>query len=128
MQPRVNIDLLIMKDGKILLGLTTKKWRDGKTELWGLPGKDLKPNETFHKAARRMMKEEFGCGIEDMRTSGVTENFAYGNHYIGIGIKVTPDGELHMKHSDDFERWEWHPIDRLPAHLFGAAQQQIDQL
>lgn len=128
MQPRVNIDLLIVKDGKILLGLVTEKWRDGKPELWGLPGKDLLAHETIETACKRMLQEEFSCGMQKFRVSGVTENFAYRNHYISIGVEVTPDKELRMQPSDDFERWEWHAMNHLPRHLFGAAKQQIDQL
>jgi hypothetical protein len=38
---KVNVDILVVKNDKILLGLLTEKWNLKGKQVWGVPGRDI---------------------------------------------------------------------------------------
>jgi len=128
MNPTVNVDILIVRDSHVLLGMPSDKWLQGKEKLWGIPGDDIQFEETIEEAVRRNLRDELGVTLKSMKILGVHENFAFGNHYIGIGILVDIDGEPDLKPiSDNWQTWEWFSFDQLPENLFIAAQKTIGE-
>ncbi len=126
-QPCVNVDLLIVRDGKVLLGLPSSKWEQGQEKLWGIPGNDILFQEAIDDAARRNVRELFKTDIESIKHLGAHENFEFGNHYIGIGLLVTLAGEPQLDASEDWEKWEWLPLNAVPDKLFVSVRYTLDE-
>ena len=124
--PKVNVDILIIKDNKILLGLLTKKWKYKGKHVYGVPGRDIGFGEKIGDTVRRNIKEEFGCNVKKYKIISVNANYALGNHYIGIGVIAEIDGKPKLLIPEDWERWEWFDKDKIPDNLFPATKNLIN--
>lgn len=120
--PKVNIEILVVKDNKILLGLLTKKWMVEGKQVYGVPGRDLLFKETVGDAVKRNIKEELNCEVKKYKVICVNANYAFGNHYIGIGVVASIDKEPINMSPVDWEKWEWFERNKLPRNLFPSAQ------
>lgn len=125
-KPHVNIDVLITKNNKVLLGLLSEEWRYKGEKVYGVPGRDIEFGEKFIEAAQRDVAREFDGRITDYDIISVNSNRAYGNHYIGIGILVETEDKLDLSPSEDWEKWEWFSQDEIPNNLFPAAENLLD--
>jgi len=124
--PHVNTDVLIIKDEQVLLGMPSEKWLQGKEKLYGLPGDDIRFQETIEAAVMRNLQDLFDAKLTSMTILGVHENFAFGNHYIGIGCLAAVNGALNLdKPSEDWEKWMWVSLDSLPKNLFEPVKATI---
>ena len=124
--PKVNVDILIIKRNKILLGLLTKKWAYQGQQVYGVPGRDIGFNEKISETVKRNVKEEFNCKVLTQKIICVNENFALGNHYIGIGVLAEIDGEPKNLMPGDWEKWEWFDKNSLPDNLFPPAKNLLE--
>jgi len=123
--PKVNVDILIIRDGKVLLGLLTPKWTDNDSQIWGVPGRDILFGEKIGEAVKRNIQEEFGCNVTKYKIISVNANYALGNHYIGIGVVASIDAEPKVLMPEDWVKWEWFSLDKIPSNLFPPAQNLI---
>lgn len=124
--PKVNIDMLVIKEDKILLGLLTKKWNLQGRQVYGVPGRDIKFGEKIGDTVKRNIREEFGCNVTTYKITCVNANYALGNHYLGIGVIVEIDGEPRVLIPEDWEKWEWFSQDKVPHNLFPATRNLIE--
>lgn len=124
--PHVSIDVLIIRDNKILLGLMTEQWKYEGKQVYGVPGRDIHFNEKIGETLRRNIHEEFGCNITTYKVISVNANYALENHYIGIGIVAEMDGEPKVLLPEDWEKWEWFEKDHIPDNLFPATKNLLD--
>src|ERR1700689_1004343 len=124
--PNVNIDVLIIKDNKILLGLMTKQWSYEGKQVYGVPGRDIYFGEKIGDTLKRNIKEEFDCNVITYKIISVNANYALSNHYIGIGIVAEIDGKPKVLLPEDWEKWEWFDKENLPKNLFPATKNLID--
>ncbi len=124
--PKVNIDILVVQNNKILLGLLTKRWSPKGKKWYGVPGRDIKFGEKIGDTLKRNIKEEFGCSVRKYKIISVNANYALGNHYIGIGVFAEVDGEPKLLMPQDWEKWEWIDKDKIPKNLFPAAKNVIE--
>lgn len=125
-QPVVSVDILVIHDENILLGLLTKKWSNADQPTYGLPGREILFGETFGKAVERNISEELGCKLQSYSVIAVNANRALNNHYIGIGITAVIEGEPQVTKPDDWQGWEWFSMNNLPENLFPPAKNLID--
>lgn len=124
--PHVSIDVLVIRDNKILLGLMTEQWNYEGKQVYGVPGRDIHFNEKIGETLNRNIKEEFNCKVINYEIIGVNANYALGNHYIGIAIVAQIDGEPKVLLPDDWVKWEWFEKDAIPNNLFPATKNLID--
>jgi ADP-ribose pyrophosphatase YjhB (NUDIX family) len=124
--PHVSIDVLVIRDNKILLGLMTEQWKYEGKQVYGVPGRDIHFNEKIGETLRRNIKEEFGCKVTTYKINSVNANYALGNHYIGIGIVAEIDGEPKVLLPEDWEKWEWFEKEDIPDNLFPATKNLIE--
>ena len=124
--PIVNIDILIFKDEKVLLGLLTKNWLYNGKQVYGVPGRDIRFGEEIGECVKRNITEEFNCKADSYEVFGVNANYAGGNHYIGIGITAQISGEIKLLKQEDWEKWEWFDLDKLPKNIFPSAKNALD--
>src|ERR1700760_1816354 len=125
-QPTVSIDILVIRDGRVLLGLLTDEWSQGGRPTYGLPGREILFGERFGEAVEHNIQEELGCVMKSYAVIAVNANYALGNHYIGVGVTATIDGKPKVIKPEDWQAWEWFSLDELPQNLFPPAQNLID--
>ncbi|MBI2011443.1 NUDIX domain-containing protein [Candidatus Daviesbacteria bacterium] len=123
--PRVNVDILVKKGNKVLLGFLTKEWLYQNTQVYGVPGRDLKFNESIGEAVKRNIKEEIGCKVINYKIISVNANYEFNNHYIGIGLIANIKGKIKLLKPKDWEKWQWVDIKKIPQNLFPATKNLI---
>lgn len=124
--PIVSIDVLVIRDNKILLGLLSKDWLYEGKRMYGVPGREIYFNETMGQALKRNIKEELNCEVKEYKIISVNANYALGGHYIGIGIVAEIVGEVELLKKDDWDTWEWFDEDALPDNLFPPTKNLLD--
>ena len=84
---QVGIGVLLVKEGKVLLG-----HRIGAHEAntWGLPGGHLEFGETFEDCAIRETKEETNLTISELTCVGVTNDLfsEVDKHYVTLFLRA----------------------------------------
>ncbi|MBN2422636.1 type II toxin-antitoxin system PemK/MazF family toxin [Candidatus Woesearchaeota archaeon] len=124
--PKINVDILVAKKNRILLGLLTKKWSYNGKQVYGVPGRDIRFGEKISDTVKRNIKQEFDCNVTNYRIICVNANYALGNHYIGIGVIAEIDGEPKVLIPEEWEKWEWFTKDTIPKNLFPATKNLIE--
>ena len=125
-KPGINVDILVIKEDKVLLGLLTEKWCEDGKRVYGVPGRDVQFSEKIGNRVKRNIKEEFDCAVGSYKIICINANYALGNHYIGIGVVAQIDGEVKNSFPEDWEKWEWFDKKKLPENLFPATKNLID--
>jgi ADP-ribose pyrophosphatase YjhB (NUDIX family) len=124
--PGINVDILVVRSSKILLGLMTEQWNYEGRQVYGAPGRDIRFREKIGDTVKRNIKEEFDCNVTSYKIVSVNANYAFGNHYIGIGVVAKIDGEPKVLLPDDWVRWEWFDAAKIPGNLFPAAKNLVE--
>jgi len=122
----VNIDILVIREGKILLGQFSDKWLINGKKYWGVPGRDIHFGESFGDAAKRYIKEETGCELERYIVFSVNANHALDNHFVGIGVWAEITGMPANTQPEDWDKWEWFDVNDLPVNIFPPAKNIIN--
>lgn len=124
-KPRVGLGVMILKDGKVLLG--KRKGAHGAGD-WSFPGGHLEYMEGFEECVRRETKEECGIEIKDIRFLCVGNLKIYApRHYIHVGFSAEwKEGEPKIMEPDKCEGWEWFSLSELPKPLFHASEMMIE--
>ncbi len=123
--PEIDIDILVVKGDKLLLGLLSDKWLYKGQKAYGVPGRKIHFNETIGEAVKRNIREEFDCGVTRYKIFCVNANY-YNGHFIGIGVEVEIDGEPKLLKTEGWEKWEWFEKDNTPTNLFPSAKNLVE--
>ena len=124
--PIVSIDILVIRNNKILLGLLSKDWLYEGKQVYGVPGREIHFRETMGQAVKRNIKEELNCELKEYKIISINANYALAGHYIGIGIVAEIDGEVELMKKDDWDTWKWFGKENIPTNLFPPAKNLID--
>ncbi len=117
LRPKVGIGVMVLKDGKVLLG--KRKGSHGAGE-YAFPGGHLEYMESFEDCARRETKEECGIEIENIRFLflGNLKDYAP-KHYAHIQFVADwKSGEPVVLEPEKCEGWGWYSLDALPEPNF----------
>lgn len=123
------VDVLIIRDGKVLLGL--RKALAGKS-TWGLPGGHQRTGEKMIDTARRELREELGDDVAisvSERVVAVRENIIppwYVQHNTIILQGEYLSGEIINPDLEENAEWKWFPTDKLPENMFSGVKEIID--
>lgn len=128
------VGVMILKDGKILLGQRhsdpTKAASDMQGQgAWTMPGGKLEFGESFEECGRREVLEETGIAVDakDLELISLTNDFVPTAHYVTIGLLCTKfSGDAKVMEPDTITKWDWFDIDNLPTPLFNLSQRVID--
>ncbi len=123
--PELDIDILIVKNNKILLGLLSDKWLYKGQQAYGVPGRQILSGESIGDTVRRNIKEELDCDVLSHKVISVNANYHNG-HFVGIGVLVEITGEPKLLKPDDWIKWEWFDKEILPQNLFPPTKNLID--
>lgn len=124
--PGISVDILVVKNNKILLGLLTDKWTYQGKQVYGVPGRDIRFGEKIGETVKRNIKEELNCNVTTYKIICVNANYALDNHYIGIGVIAEIDGEPKNLIPKDWQKWEWFDKNNIPDNLFPAPKNLIE--
>lgn len=123
--PRVGVGVMILRDGKMLLG--KRKGPLGKGE-YAFPGGHLEYMESFEDCAKRETKEECGMDIKNVQFQLLSNVMKYApKHYVHIGLIADwKSGEPEVLEPEKCESWNWYEIEKLPKPIFEMCRQAID--
>jgi 8-oxo-dGTP diphosphatase len=117
-KPKVGVGVIVIKDGKILLGKRKNAHGEG---AWCYPGGHLEYGESWEECSRREVMEEAGIQIKNLRF-GTATNDIFENeqkHYITICMVADfASGEVRVMEPHKCEEWRWVEWDKLPQPLF----------
>lgn len=117
-KPQVGVGVIVVRDGKVLLGLRRGSHGAG---TWAPPGGHLEWGETVESCARREVKEETGLDLGVVRQGPYSNDVMAkeGKHYITCFVEAaTGAGEAQVLEPDKCERWSWFPWSAMPEKLF----------
>jgi len=129
---RVGIGVIILKDNKILLGKRHSNPEKADSELhgegsWSCPGGKLEFEENILDCAKREVLEEAGLKADKLKLISVTNDIAYGKHYITLGFLCENfDGEPKIMEPERMVEWRWFSLTELPKPLFIPTMKLID--
>ncbi|OGF65940.1 hypothetical protein A3I27_01695 [Candidatus Giovannonibacteria bacterium RIFCSPLOWO2_02_FULL_43_11b] len=116
-RPKIGIGVIIVRDGKILIGERLSSHGAG---TFMIPGGHLEFGETFEEGAIREAREE--TGLENLVVKKVVSlgnDVAYDKHYVSIGILLeSQDGEAFDAEPERSRNWHWHDPRNLPEPFF----------
>src|ERR1700684_568817 len=118
LKPQVGVAVVVMREGKVLLGLRRGSHGAG---TWALPGGHLEWGETVETCARREVKEESGLDLGLVRQGPYTNDImaAEGKHYITCFVEADAlAGEARILEPTKCERWAWFDWYVMPEELF----------
>ncbi|HOR02340.1 MAG TPA: NUDIX domain-containing protein [Candidatus Woesebacteria bacterium] len=124
-KPKVGVGIMILKNGKVLLG--KRKGSHGEGEF-AFPGGHLEYMESFANCAKREIAEECGIKVKNIRFQFLANITKYTpKHYVHIGLLADwKSGEPKVLEPDKSESWSWYNITHLPSPIFEMCQLAID--
>lgn len=124
-QPRVGVGIMILKEGKVLLGKRKNSHGDGQ---YAFPGGHLEYMESFEECALREIAEECGIEVKNIRFHYLANIKLYApKHYCHIGLVADwVSGEPQVLEPEKSENWGWFPLDALPSPMFEACRMAIE--
>ena len=123
-KPEVGVGVMILKDGKVLLGKRRGSHGEGE---YSFPGGHLEYMESFEACAKRETKEECGIDIQNIRFQLLSNVTKYApKHYVHTGLIADwNSGEPEVLEPEKCESWDWYEIDKLPEPIFEMCKQGI---
>ena len=122
---RIGVGVMIIKDGKVLLG--KRKGSHGSGE-YAWPGGHLEYMESFEECAKRETMEESGMEIHNVRFLRLGNLKQYApKHYVDIGLIADwKSGEPEVREPQKMEGWGWYDTDKLPEPLFSTIPSYLE--
>lgn len=133
-KPRVGIGVgvMIIKDGKILLGLRNSDPEKADSELhgegtWTMPGGKIEFGEEPLETAVREVREETGMLINSCRFISLSSEKVPDAHFITLGFVCEDfDGEPRVMEPDEIVEWRWFPLDEIPENIFEPSRNVLN--
>lgn len=125
-KPKVGVGfgVMIVKDGKILLGHRHENPEKASSLLngagtWTMPGGKLHFGETFEEGARREVWEETGLKLNKLQVIAVNQDLIETAHFVTVGLFSDDiSGEPTVCEPDEITEWRWFDLDHLPSPLY----------
>ncbi len=118
-RPSIGVAVVVVKDGKILLGKDTRKG-----DVYGVPGGHWENAETLKDCGVREVKEESGVACSDLNLISVYDFYRADKErsYVTIGMKARyVSGDFSDLESEGRLDWGWYePDEGLGLNLFPA--------
>jgi 8-oxo-dGTP diphosphatase len=123
-RPKVGVGVLIMRNGKLLMGKRKGKYGN---ETFGSCGGHLEYGESPEDGVKREVLEETGLTITKLTFLCVSNNTFYDDHYIDISfLGEVADGEPIITEPDVIESWDWYDLDNLPSPIFKPVERILE--
>jgi len=117
-RPLVGVGVIVVKEGKVLLGLRKGSHGSG---CWAFPGGHLEYKESVEECARRELIEETGLTALSYHLGPWVSDVIEDKHYITLFVLVDAfEGELTLMEPHKCEGWSWHHWEAMPSPLFSC--------
>jgi len=115
--PRVGVGIVVIRDGKMLLGKRKGAHGAGK---WSFAGGHLEFGEAVEQCALRELAEETGLKAVSVQMGPwVNDIIEENKHYVTLFVVVDKfEGVLQLLEPDKCEGWQWFDWNSLPTPLF----------
>jgi 8-oxo-dGTP diphosphatase len=126
------VGIMIMKEGKILLGKRHDDPEKASSALrgegtWTMPGGKLDFGESFEDGIRREVMEETGIKLNEIKVICVNNNKNEHAHFITIGLYCDDfEGEPQILEPDEIVEWQWFSLDNLPSPMYFPSAKIIE--
>jgi ADP-ribose pyrophosphatase YjhB (NUDIX family) len=132
-KPKVGVGIMLLQDGKVLLGKRHDDAQKASSDLhgegtWTMPGGKLDFHETVKNGACREVLEEIGVKInpESLEVISVSDEIVPDNHYVTIGFLCKDfDGDAKVMEPEEITEWKWYNLDNLPDKVFPPSLRMI---
>lgn len=132
-KPGVGVAVMILKDGKTLLGKRHDDPVKADSALhgegtWTIPGGKLDFKENPEDGACREAIEETGIRInkEKLKLISVGNEIVEDAHFITLGFLCEDfEGEPKVMEPDEIVEWKWFDLNNLPKPMFFPAEKVI---
>jgi len=126
-KPRVGVGIVVVKDGKVLLGKRKSSLGIGN---WAFAGGHLEFGESVEDCAKRELAEETGLQALSLILGPWTNDLIENNkHYITLFVFVNAFHEKpQLLEPDKCAGWHWFDWDALPSPLFPPIRSLIQKL
>ena len=121
-RPQLGVGVLLLREGKILLGRRRGSHGEG---TWAPPGGHLESGEGVEQCARREAREETGLELDRVGPAPWTHDRfpSEGKEYVTLFVVAEATaGEPELREPDRCAGWEWFPWIGLPAPLFAPLE------
>lgn len=128
--------VMILRDNKVLLGQRHPDPVKADSVMrgegtWTMPGGKLDFGESFEEGARREVLEEIGVEIQtsDLEVISLSNDIVPDAHFVTIGMickNFPKDAEARVMEPDEITKWQWFPLDGLPAPLFKPSEKVLN--
>ena len=121
------VGIIVLDDGKVLLGQRLAKAGDGGT--WTMPGGKLDWGETFEKTGIREVKEETDIDVHEIEVFCVQNDMVEHGHFVTIGLIAKKwTGTPKTMEPDKIINWKWFDLDNVPTNLYPPSAKCIENL
>ncbi len=119
----IGVNVLVVKDGKLLLG--RRKNTSGEGD-WGLPGGHLEKDEKMEDGARRELREETGLEA-DLKFTNLANGRNIEPQYLHVSfLAENVRGEPQLMEPEKCSEWQWFDMNDLPKNIFIGHQRTIE--
>lgn len=127
--PGVGLAVIVMKEGKVLLGKRKNAHGEG---TWAFPGGHLEFCEKFEDCAKREVSEETGLDVDliDKYPIRATNDIftKEDKHYVTLFMRANyTGGKPRRIEPEKCEEWKWFGWQWVPSPLFTPVQNLIKQ-
>jgi len=121
---KIGLGIVILRDGKILLGERIAGHGAGNFQI---PGGHLEFGESLEDGAKREAKEETGLDVEIKKIISVSNDIAYDKHYVTIGFLAESfTGKPQNAEPEKSQNWQWYETNNLPSPIFHHSKRVIE--
>ncbi len=124
-RPLVSVGIIVLKDGKVLVGERIASHGAG---TYQIPGGHLEFGKTFEEQAKDEVAEETGLtDITFEKIISVNNERVYGKHYVNFAFLTHwKSGEPSNPEPTKSRNWKWYDPHTLPEPLFAPSKGVID--
>ncbi len=128
---RVGVGVLLLKDGKVLLGRRNDDPKKADSLMhgegtWTCPGGKLDFHETLFGQAIREVREETGIEVKRLELVSIGNDIVPDSHFVTIGFLAKEfSGKPKVMEPDEITEWKWFPLDGLPEKVFPPSRKII---
>jgi len=130
-KPGVGFGIMVLRDGKVLLGHRNEDAEKASSLLhgegtWTMPGGKLHFQENLKEGAERELMEETGIKAKSLKVISISNDIVHDAHFLTIGFLAEEfKGEVRVMEPDEITEWKWFDLNSLPSPLYFPSEKII---